>query len=112
MVFCNRCGEKTETVVTYPKLDLRLCKDCGDSFHSWLTMTVHLLEDKPEPEPIPNKIDTQFNLQKAQNVLQDAGYIFYKKPEVWGQKPKGTRKRRTKKEIELARENEGEGNKK
>lgn len=108
MVFCNRCGKKTETVITYPKLDLWLCKECGDGFRMWLNVAVPNVKDE-KPIPIPNKpdgIDMQFNLGKAQQVLQDAGYIYYKKPESWGQKQKRPRIRRTRKEIELARQNE------
>lgn len=47
-----------------------------------------------------NKIDMQFSLEKAQNVLKDAGYIFYKyqKPKTLKQR----RHRRTRKEMEEA----------
>lgn len=58
-------------------------------------------------------IESVSSVADAKRVMQKEGYIFYKKPEVWGQKSKSNglairprRKRRTKREMEEAKRNE------
>lgn len=52
-------------------------------------------------QPI-NKIDMQFSLEKAQQKLRDAGYVFYKYKKPTAEVFKRRRTRRTKKEMEQA----------
>lgn len=144
MVVCNRCGEKTESLVACSALDLRLCKVCSDAYSDWLNMqifvpknteihdlkkelaqsskrnenlvnentqlkaTVKLLSEKLHAST-ETRIESVKSVADAKQVMQDEGYVFYKKPENWGKWNKGKhRKRRTKKEIEAARANERE----
>ena len=78
-----------------------LCVNCKDKVMGYIqtehdeynTMNLELDEQR-KTELVP------INLQQAQNLVKQEGFIFYKKPAVWGQKANTNTKVTRKKEKE------------